>query len=287
MSREDPVSISPSIFDEPFFDVHYGRGRLHIAGTSVSSQHEAELRQLAADFFPHADVSSEFNPALGVSPDWEDISARLLYLLASTESAHAELQAGQLRVRAVSKDRNAFEKQHALLNAALADNFLADAQLIQVDNSDSLPALCRRNFDSFAHQSILFAQSSISPRPSSAPLLDQLAEFAYDCRIARLALVGHSDAIGNEAWNTRISRARAEAVAAELKRRGIPAQQLIIEARGALQPVADNNSVAGRERNRRVDFELRCCSLPTGTLANPGSEDRTAQPQIPALPRVE
>jgi phosphate binding protein len=69
-------------------------------------------------------------------------------------------------------------------------------------------------------------------------------------------IVGHADARGSAAVNRRMARARAEAVAARLRLAGIPDELLEIEAQGADEPLATNDSIEGRRRNRRVDVRI-------------------------------
>jgi OOP family OmpA-OmpF porin len=69
--------------------------------------------------------------------------------------------------------------------------------------------------------------------------------------------MGHTDATGEEAWNMQVSRARAQAVADHLIASGVAVERLIIDGRGSQQPLASNDTVQGRERNRRIEFELR------------------------------
>lgn len=63
---------------------------------------------------------------------------------------------------------------------------------------------------------------------------------------------GHTDNIGGAAFNMRLSQARANHVAAELEKRGVPAETLISRGFGLTQPVADNSTEEGRLKNRRV-----------------------------------
>lgn len=71
---------------------------------------------------------------------------------------------------------------------------------------------------------------------------------------SKLVIVGHTDNIGDTAANQALSLRRAEAVRAALVERGAAAAMLASEGRGDAQPVADNNSEAGRFRNRRIEF---------------------------------
>jgi outer membrane protein OmpA-like peptidoglycan-associated protein len=87
--------------------------------------------------------------------------------------------------------------------------------------------------------------------------LDRLSEFTYDCRDPKIAIIGHTDATGEESWNMQVSRARAQAVADHLIASGVAAERLIIEGLGSQHPLAENDTVQGRERNRRIEIELR------------------------------
>lgn len=254
---QTPVEYSATLFDAPQFSVRFGRNRLHIAGISVSTEHEGKLLQHAREQFAGVEITTDFRAAVTIPSDWETLSTQLLLLVAATESAEALLDGEHVAIRGISRDGAAFEMRRAFLLGALAADQRVESDVMIVGGDSSFDNLCRRNFASFAVEPIRFRQSSTRVRQASYPLLDRLAEFAYDCHTARIALVGHTDATGSAAWNVQISRARAEAVAAELAHRGVPREHLIVEGRGAAQPIADNATVGGRERNRRIEIELR------------------------------
>jgi len=65
---------------------------------------------------------------------------------------------------------------------------------------------------------------------------------------------GHTDSIGSDAYNQRLSERRAKTVAEELTRDGISASRLTVRGYGERKPVADNATEAGRARNRRVEI---------------------------------
>jgi len=251
------TATSATLFDKPQFAIQLGRNRLRISGVTVSAEHEAALLQLAREQFTDAAIEADFQNTVIVSLDWETLSARLLYLVAATESAQASLDSDRIEIRGVSQDPADYERRRHFLREAAGPNRDLLSDVIAVDSSVSFDELCRRYFASIAGEPILFRQSGTGIRESSYPLLDKLAEFAFDCDNSRIAVIGHSDATGDADWNLQISRARAESVAAALKLRGLAAERLLIEGRGAAQPIASNETVAGRERNRRIEFELR------------------------------
>ena len=71
-----------------------------------------------------------------------------------------------------------------------------------------------------------------------------------------IVLVGHTDSVGNDAYNQKLSVRRAEAVKAYLVSKGVEANRIYTEGKGESQPVADNKTAEGRAKNRRVDVEV-------------------------------
>jgi OOP family OmpA-OmpF porin len=68
--------------------------------------------------------------------------------------------------------------------------------------------------------------------------------------------VGHTDAIGGDAYNQKLSVRRAEAVKAYMVSKGIERNRVYTEGKGEKQPVADNKTAEGRAKNRRVEIEV-------------------------------
>jgi outer membrane protein OmpA-like peptidoglycan-associated protein len=73
-----------------------------------------------------------------------------------------------------------------------------------------------------------------------------------------LTIEGHTDSIGDDASNLRLSQARAEAVRGWLMQQGIAPERLGAEGFGASQPRESNDTLEGRARNRRVEFTRNC-----------------------------
>ena len=88
------------------------------------------------------------------------------------------------------------------------------------------------------------------------PVLDRLAETMQDCDDYRIEVGGHTDAQGSEAVNAELSRGRAQAVLEAMTKDGIDTMNMTVKGYGASMPVADNDTDAGREANRRIEFTL-------------------------------
>lgn len=94
-------------------------------------------------------------------------------------------------------------------------------------------------------------------RDESAPVLDQIALLMRNEATLSLVVEGHTDAVGDAAANQRLSEQRAAAVVAALTSRGVPGGRLRAAGMGATHPVADNDTPAGRARNRRVTIRVQ------------------------------
>jgi outer membrane protein OmpA-like peptidoglycan-associated protein len=92
-------------------------------------------------------------------------------------------------------------------------------------------------------------------KPAMRPVLDQFAQ-GLDPTM-RVRVVGHTDSTGSDAINNPLSVDRAESVRDYLAARGVASSRVETTGRGSYEPVADNNSDAGRAQNRRVEIFLR------------------------------
>ena len=93
-------------------------------------------------------------------------------------------------------------------------------------------------------------------KPEGKSKLDDLAEKVKDLTLEVIIAVGHTDSVGSDEYNQKLSVRRSEAVKAYLVDKGIDAARVYTEGKGEKQPVADNTSAAGRAQNRRVEIEV-------------------------------
>ena len=93
-------------------------------------------------------------------------------------------------------------------------------------------------------------------KPAGKAKLDDLTGKIKDINLEVIIAVGHTDSIGSDAYNQKLSVRRAEAVKAYLVSKGIEKSRVYTEGKGKKQPVADNKTAAGRAQNRRVEIEV-------------------------------
>ena len=86
--------------------------------------------------------------------------------------------------------------------------------------------------------------------------MSDLAQFLLENEGVTIHVVGHTDAVGTDEANQILSEGRANAVKADLVKRGIAAERITTEGKGEKEPVADNDTEEGRQLNRRVEFTI-------------------------------
>jgi OOP family OmpA-OmpF porin len=93
-------------------------------------------------------------------------------------------------------------------------------------------------------------------KPEGRQLLDQVAQQVGTVNLETIIAVGHTDSVGSDAYNQKLSERRAAAVKTYLVGKGIDANRIYTEGKGETKPVADNKTAAGRAKNRRVEIEI-------------------------------
>jgi len=86
--------------------------------------------------------------------------------------------------------------------------------------------------------------------------LDDLANKIRGINLEVVIAIGHTDSIGSDAYNQKLSVRRAESVKAYLVSKGVEPNRIYTEGKGEKQPVASNKSRDGRQKNRRVEIEV-------------------------------
>jgi outer membrane protein OmpA-like peptidoglycan-associated protein len=98
-----------------------------------------------------------------------------------------------------------------------------------------------------------FATGKATLPPKAMPMIDQLVVALKNAPGTKVVIEGHTDNVGKPEYNQTLAMERAEAVRSALVRHGIDADRIIVRAHGEDNPVASNDTPAGRRANRRAD----------------------------------
>ncbi len=104
-------------------------------------------------------------------------------------------------------------------------------------------------------EKIQFELDKAEIKSESNELLNEIFQVLSDNpQIKKLEIIGHTDGDGAEKYNQELSERRAKAVLTYLTGKGIAADRLSSKGMGKSKPIADNETAAGKEKNRRVEF---------------------------------
>lgn len=109
---------------------------------------------------------------------------------------------------------------------------------------------------SFVLNNIFFETNAAELLPASRPELMRLKEVLLENPGYKLEITGHTDDVGSVESNLLLSLERAKAVALFLESEGVSKERLSYYGKGESEPIADNNTEAGRQANRRTSFKL-------------------------------
>lgn len=137
-------------------------------------------------------------------------------------------------------------------NAAKAAAQVQNATVETITDANNLTAV-KVTFDS----GLLFATNKYDLNAAAKSNLAEFAKVLKDFNDADVLIYGHTDSTGSDAINNPLSVNRANAVANYLRSLGVSNTQIKgVEGFGSKEPVADNSTVAGRAKNRRVEVYM-------------------------------
>lgn len=93
-------------------------------------------------------------------------------------------------------------------------------------------------------------------KPEATAKLDDLVSKTKGINLEVIIAVGHTDSVGSDEYNQKLSIRRSEAVKAYLVSKGVEPNRVYTEGKGEKSPVADNKTAEGRAKNRRTEIEV-------------------------------
>jgi outer membrane protein OmpA-like peptidoglycan-associated protein len=108
----------------------------------------------------------------------------------------------------------------------------------------------------FVFTQVLFDNNSYALLPASLPELNKLVQILEENPSMHIQISGHTDNIGKDADNLTLSTNRAKAIVQYLSSKGIATERLSYKGFGSTEPIATNETAAGRALNRRTSFTI-------------------------------
>ncbi|MEM1373693.1 MAG: OmpA family protein [Pseudomonadota bacterium] len=195
----------------------------------------------------------------GLSAQVSDLDGSVAGSVAQIAALTAASQASDSTVAGLEGQLTDLEGQVADLTETVAarDDTIADLRARPASTGSLADQCAAQATDALEGSQINFETASARIASGSVELLERLTGIALACVSDDLTIEigGHTDAQGTDENNQALSEARAQAIAAFMVERGVPADGLRSVGFGESQPIADNSTAQGRALNRRISFD--------------------------------
>jgi outer membrane protein OmpA-like peptidoglycan-associated protein len=224
------------------------------AQARAQAEAEAQRRRQAEE--DRAKAEADRSEAMRMRQEAEEEAQQAAKAKAEAEAAQqaALAQQQQLAVEA-DKARAAAAESDRLRQQAEKDKSDLRARLLQqlnavLETHDTARGLIANMGD------VLFETGKYELKPEARERLAKVSGILLAYSSLKIAIEGHTDSVGTDDYNQRLSEQRAESVRDYLVGQGVVAQAVTARGLGKTQPIASNDTPDGRQRNRRVELVL-------------------------------
>lgn len=269
----DAVEVTaPPPLAEHDVSVSYERdGQIRLSGTVLDESERTTLVAAAGAVVTPANVIDELevssfaaaadNPAARV-----EALASAIATFPGLRSAEATLSDTELRVSAVADDAAGAAATEASVAGSGSASLAGQSDIVIAEPEDPAepePTIADETsalqgelvaLQEEIRDNVRFETGSARLVPEARATLDKVAAAMVRHPQPVLEVGGHTDSRGADEVNLELSQARAEAVVAYLASAGVDPSRLVGVGYGEIQPIADNDTPDGRQRNRRVEF---------------------------------
>ncbi len=229
-------------------------GGVVLHGTIPNDIDQDELARHVGKKLPNAQISDRTEQALNAGEEgWFKAAALGLDQLTRLNVGSVQLQGKSLTVIGDAKNKTDAEKIKSDVETRLPKGFEASFSLTANSGPDAVE--CQEKINAImAGKSIRFVTGTAELAKASVPLLKKLSDVAKLCRQRVIEIAGHTDSSGSVDANLKLSQQRAKAVAEFFASETPDGLSLNPVGFGETRPIASNKTLAGRKKNRRIEF---------------------------------
>ena len=185
--------------------------------------------------------------------NWTLLNSAILSQIIKLTDATVSVRPEEILISGQAEDHIVREDIEKLLRQSLPSDWNLDFN-INIPLSETSVA-CEMEIQTLlSKETIYFRLESAEIDQDSTELLDSIIEYIKKCTAASFLIEGHTDSVGDEKYNQLLSEVRAQSVKDYLVSKGIDDQRIKIKGYGESQPIADNSTIEGRSKNRRIEF---------------------------------
>ncbi|MFH5772952.1 OmpA family protein [Paracoccus sp. NGMCC 1.201697] len=242
------------------FSAVIANDHVELRGRIGNERMRGAVDSLASSRFGDVDNGLRIDPSL--PEGWTLRTIAAIEALATLDQGSVSVTPDLIRLSGISGSPTASDMAVARLSQRLGAGARYELSIRYDKRLDPLLAVptgeeCVDRLNSVMSQSEIGfepGKSIIAGDPE--PTLAGISAAMQDCADYKIELAGHTDSQGSEDMNAKLSRDRAKAVMDAIRAHGVPAPHMTSTGYGESRPIADNETEAGREANRRIEFTL-------------------------------
>ncbi len=265
-----------------------GPGQIALRGRIGDARMRDAIESFARSRFGQVDSALRLDPDL--PGGWTLRAIAALEAMADLNSGAVTVGTDLIKISGVSGEQTASDLAAMRLAERLGPGANYEMAIRYDKRMDPLLGLptgaeCVDDLNTIMRESLIgFEPNKSIIAGDPKPTLELLADAMTNCGDFRIEVGGHTDSQGSEATNAQLSARRAKAVLEAMTGYGIATGLMTSHGYGESQPIADNETDAGREANRRIEFRLLSESpvasqsqgvtpTVTGVTETPGAEE--------------
>ncbi|MDE2429241.1 MAG: OmpA family protein [Burkholderiales bacterium] len=227
-------------------------GQVLVSGTVADETTKAGILSRLRDLYGYDQVVDQISVgSVGVPPNWNTHVQKLITTDLKLIS-HGQLKVDGSNVSVRGEVNNEAQRQQIASNISTSLNptyIVNNGLRVSTSEQGILDA-------TLANRTIEFESGKASLTDKGQRILDEMSVPLLKFKSRRLEVIGHTDSEGLRASNLALSQARADTVKAYLSRKGVNPDLVSTSGQGPDRPIATNDTVEGRSRNRRIEFRI-------------------------------
>ncbi|SHJ02564.1 OmpA family protein [Wenxinia saemankumensis] len=253
-------------------------GAVQIRGRVPDEMVNSMVENLAVARFGREDLTMGTRVAADLPQGWSVRIMAGVEALSMLSNGSLVIGPDELAIRGSTGDPEASAEISALLVEKLGEEATFTADIAYEESLDPVvglptPEECIRRIGIVTQgRRILFDPGSATLTGETQNVIDDIAEILRQCLDLPMEIAGYTDSQGSEDGNQRLSQQRADAVLSALRARRVPVSTFSAVGYGEADPIADNETEAGREANRRIEFRIAGAGAAGDDGADPESD---------------
>lgn len=247
-------NIAPQITEPYTLHIQWNGKTLSLDGYVSDAEARTTLAEQIQSMFGDTADLTYLRTGAGAPDGWETlIGETLLKEIKPLQSTSIHMVDKTIRFAGKAATTKQVETLKKALEPVEAQGYDLSINMVALDDA---AVVCQREFNRLLSQEkIMFTSGGSVIDSKSNALLQELADTAIFCADSTVMISGHTDNVGSEEDNLRLSEQRAKSIKGWLfNEGGVPLERLKTEGKGATEPLANNDTEEGRAKNRRIEF---------------------------------